>query len=911
MTAARSYPLASARLLIVGRLMLSLFCAISVDAKAQTAGSFTTYYVDQNHLNASDTNLGTDPNFPLLTIQAGVSKAQPGDTVLISDGKYGDNVDFIRSGVAGNPITIKGQGSNVIVGVFNDIDDGTLQPSTTYQNAYQIDLSWASQITTIGQTYFDDIFVDDTGNLSNFFMRDEDGPIKLQQVSDSAELQTFDGTYLISGSTLYIHPYGDRAPSNTNTDFVAGTDKFGWQVDQDYLVIENLKIWYSQSSTLNVVSAAENNIFRKLWFAGQLFFVAGDFSLVEDSKFANGLMRASSRLADNWVGDLAHAGSGGLGFTGQNQVGRNLEVYHNWNNMGTNFAVNLLLENITIHGSPNHCYLPVGVQNLTIRNMVQYNCQDQFYFHETESITIEHTTVAGGVHLQAINAPIGPVVIRNSILTGGDWNYDSTFSTAIDCSWEGSSIFENNIVPSSTTIRHCEDNVAYPINDYIAKCQAGQLQNCMTVQNNILLDTDFTEVIVDGKWTSALGDLWNVQLTGSNSPAIDAGAPSQTTIDFEDDLRPQGSGFDIGADEFATGTIVDTTPPSVSIISPTNGETVSNTTTISASASDNIGIFSVRFEVDGTAISTDATAPYSISWDTTTVANGSHAVTAVATDASGNTKTSGAVTVTVDNAAPPPDTTPPTVAITSPTAGSAISCTVTLLASASDNVGIQSVQFKMDGAVIASDTTSPYSTSWGTTAVANGPHSLTAVASDTSGNATTSSSVTVTINNLTTCSSVLSISNLTVASGKAYEVVENGLADGVLVYIDRSITYSSLLASLEGATYIKTANDDKLSQDDQLLSFEVNQSVTVYVAHDNRYQIKPDWLLQFEDTGEDLTTTDTSFSIFQKVFPAGTVVLGGNVDPTEAENNSMYTVIVVASNESTPPAAPIGLRVTP
>ena len=64
----------------------------------------------------------------------------------------------------------------------------------------------------------------------------------------------------------------------------------------------------------------------------------------------------------------------------------------------------------------------------------------------------------------------------------------------------------------------------------------------------------------------------------------------------------------------------------------------------------------------------------------------------------------------------------------------------------------------------------------------------------------------------------------------------------------------------------------------------MNQSVTVYVAHDNRYQIKPNWLLQVEDTEKDLTTTDTNFSIFQQVFPAGTVVLGGNIDPTEVKN---------------------------
>src|SRR5207253_7785765 len=61
---------------------------------------------------------------------------------------------------------------------------------------------------------------------------------------------------------------------------------------------------------------------------------------------------------------------------------------------------------------------------------------------------------------------------------------------------------------------------------------------------------------------------------------------------------------------------------------------------------------------------THIASPYSVSWNTTTATNGSHTLTAVARDAAGNTSTSAAVTVTVNNT--PPDTTPPTDSITSP-----------------------------------------------------------------------------------------------------------------------------------------------------------------------------------------------------------------------------------------------------
>ena len=55
---------------------------------------------------------------------------------------------------------------------------------------------------------------------------------------------------------------------------------------------------------------------------------------------------------------------------------------------------------------------------------------------------------------------------------------------------------------------------------------------------------------------------------------------------------------------------------------------------------------------------------------------------------------------------------------------------------------------------------------------------------------------------------VLDISNLSNASGVEYQIVE-GLADGDACYTDRSYTYSDVPDFLQGAVYIKTANNDK------------------------------------------------------------------------------------------------------
>jgi YD repeat-containing protein len=99
----------------------------------------------------------------------------------------------------------------------------------------------------------------------------------------------------------------------------------------------------------------------------------------------------------------------------------------------------------------------------------------------------------------------------------------------------------------------------------------------------------------------------------------------------------------------------DTIPPTVSVTAPANGSTVSGPVTITANASDAGGVAGVTFRIDGTTLgSEDTAAPYSTSWNTTSVANGQHQVTAVARDQAGNTTTSSTITVTVSNTGPPP-----------------------------------------------------------------------------------------------------------------------------------------------------------------------------------------------------------------------------------------------------------------
>ena len=118
-------------------------------------------------------------------------------------------------------------------------------------------------------------------------------------------------------------------------------------------------------------------------------------------------------------------------------------------------------------------------------------------------------------------------------------------------------------------------------------------------------------------------------------------------------LATDGAGLQSSTSETVT---VDNTPPTVSLTAPTGGATLSGTVPLTATAGDaGSGIAKVDFLVDGKVVATATTGgpSYSVNWNTTTTANGTHTVTARATDRAGNTTTTPTgVSVTVKNSGP-------------------------------------------------------------------------------------------------------------------------------------------------------------------------------------------------------------------------------------------------------------------
>ena len=137
--------------------------------------------------------------------------------------------------------------------------------------------------------------------------------------------------------------------------------------------------------------------------------------------------------------------------------------------------------------------------------------------------------------------------------------------------------------------------------------------------------------------------------------------------------------------------LADTTPPTVTIVSPTNGAQVSGQFDITGTASDNVAVREIRVSIDGGAAQV-ATGTTSWSLAATIATVGPHAISVVAEDTAGNLSPAAAISVEVM----PPDTTLPEVVIVSPTE-SVVPPTFTITGTASDNVGVREVRVSIEG----------------------------------------------------------------------------------------------------------------------------------------------------------------------------------------------------------------------
>jgi len=300
-------------------------------------------------------------------------------------------------------------------------------------------------------------------------------------------------------------------------------------------------------------------------------------------------------------------------------------------------------------------------------------------------------------------------------------------------------------------------------NPYILTVGATDANDVITAWTNTGNNIDLTapgtvfSTFSGGTYNSASGTSVSSPVVAGAAALVLSANPSLTGSQVQnilkqsaDDLGVAGWDTNYGAGRVNVGRAVslasgtaaplpDVTRPTVGIISPANGTSITGSVTVSVSATDNTAVSSVTLSIDGVATATDTASPYTFAWDTNAVLNGSHTLSATAVDAAGNTN-SASISVIVNNVL---DTTPPVITITSPGDGTKVTTNVTVKVNASDNVGLVRVELYVDGMLQGVSTTAPFTTKWNAAKATKGPHTLSCKAYDSAGNVGLSQSVSV------------------------------------------------------------------------------------------------------------------------------------------------------------------------
>ena len=252
--------------------------------------------------------------------------------------------------------------------------------------------------------------------------------------------------------------------------------------------------------------------------------------------------------------------------------------------------------------------------------------------------------------------------------------------------------------------------------------------------------------IPGASYTNAAGTSFSAPIVAGVAALVISANPSLTAMQVQDilkksadDLGPTGWDSSYGwgrvnasrAMSLAIGAQpVDSAPPVVGFISPSNGTTVSGSVSVAVSATDDTAVTSVAVALDGSLVTSFVVPPYAFTWDTLALSDGTHSLSATAIDAAGNTATS-TISITVRNSF---DNTAPSISVTSPSDGAKVSGTVTVTVNATDNTRVIRVELYVDNVLQSSSTSAPFDTKWNTRKAKAGPHTLQCRAYDSAGN---------------------------------------------------------------------------------------------------------------------------------------------------------------------------------
>lgn len=758
----------------------------------QAAGN--TFYVDG--VNGNDNNNGTTLGTAWRTIAKANTTHTGGDTVLIYPGVYREQM-IPKSGTAPQPTIFRGVGdkSQILI-LGSDAVTGWQLYSSSNGNIYRAEFQAPQQCRYSGGSYT----VNNTNcwiNRTTWLQRAD----PTVQTDSLAALNAAGEYYYDQASQyLYVRMPDDSNPTNSLIECSKRpgiwTGEYTPNPPLYHFVLDNVTLMQTngRAISLSPYSGGAGDVTIQ---NSEIAFTTGEqYCFGNPAAIYNGSATGQAYLPDtpgwnvlnNVIHDTGSDAGPGVGDWRVNSVhtGAGIEWYG---------VMDSRIEGNTFYNSAQPIAMKRGDIDITIKDNVVYNSREGIWLGWPTATGQFAATISGNTFYDIIsnaneaangiaifngcgdnrynvynNTLVNTAGIHNTYENDaqGGCNLNNVFMTAknniisnLVPTYAGTSgtrylSFYWNSIGNVVSNRNLFYHPSTP--DAFAASTTGRKALNPTFYNTIAAwrtasNEDANSIQGNPLFVNAAAK--NFQLQGT-SPGIDQG---EIIAGFHcaqsDDVNPSqtncrhwnGSAPDLGAFEYGSGT-PDTTAPTISSVSSSSVGTATATVTWTT----NEGATSqVEY---GTTVSYGSTTTLDSSYVTShsqQITGLSPATTyhyrVLSRDGSSNLATGSDNTFTTAAS----DGVAPTVSVTAPANGATVSgSVVTFSATASDNIGVAGVQFRVDGVDVgAEDTSSPFSITWNTTSFSNAAHTLTARARDAAGNQTTSASISVTIDNST------------------------------------------------------------------------------------------------------------------------------------------------------------------
>jgi len=714
-----------------------------------TSWAATTYYVANN---GSDANTGTSINAPLKSIQRAMSKVVAGDTVYVRGGTYREEITAARGGTKDNYVTVSGYEKEVPVIKGSEIVTGWTQHSGNIWKK----TGWKINSQQVFVDLQDDKGLQQIGMPSKHY-----GTFEYPSPVGSGLSSMVPGSfyYDAASTTLYVW-LKDGSDPNAHT-IEASTKRRLFYMSASYIHLKRLAFRHTASSAfikqgaaveLGGYSIMENCDVQYTDFAGVTVGYLKTGAQVLSSNISNngnsGINGPGSynfRIAGNTINHnnyrnfnaLWHAGgikatTKAYGVVDHNEVAFNKGsgIWFDYANGGNAIVV----KNNYVHDNgPKEAGIFMEVtKNADIHNNVLTNNERRgIYISASDNMRVHNNTVNAtkgyaGVEVNGMpraGASLTNNSVYNNIISNGTSTYDmfvakSNGTTIVNNSSDYNNFYRAGPIKLST-------GTIYTTLDAWKKATT-QDKNSLNV--NPAFD-------VAAKTAAA-----KLSVTAA-SPVVNAGMLlSAVKTDFLDQARPAGDAHDIGAFEVVApaAPAKDTAAPAIEFVTPAQeGATVSGTTTIAASASDNMAVVSMKLYVDGALKATSTNGQISYAWNTKGLRIGTHSLWVSAVDAKGNLS-KGYRNVKVSDKAPEPAPAPAPAPEPAPVEAPALAdAPVTgidtgALKDGAVVTGTQSIAIKstgttklyIDGQLMATSTSGELNYDWNTAGLRKGSHSV-------------------------------------------------------------------------------------------------------------------------------------------------------------------------------------------